>query len=150
MFFTPLFAIALAAVANASPVALDSNELPQKIWLIPIGTATWYTPSGDYGACGWTIQNSDMAVAIGLDHWDSGLHCGAIMTVTCELLPITVKQITNTWNSDGSRTIDVVVADLCPGCQGPNGIDLTQGAMAALDPNYFVHGVDNVTWSVSY
>ncbi|KAJ6479627.1 RlpA-like double-psi beta-barrel-protein domain-containing protein-containing protein, partial [Mycena sanguinolenta] len=93
--------------------------------------ATYYDPDGGYGACGWQIQNSDMAVAIGSGNWNSGSHCGATMTVTY-----------------GSTTIYVTVADLCPGCQGANGIDLTEGAMAAMDPNYIAHGVDSVVWSL--
>ncbi|KAF7361007.1 hypothetical protein MSAN_01130900 [Mycena sanguinolenta] len=97
------------------------------------GLATYYYPEGGYGACGWTIQNWDMAVAIGSGNWNGGSHCGATMTVTY-----------------GSTTIQVTVADLCPGCQGANGIDLTQGAMAAMDPNWYNNGVDSVTWSVSY
>ncbi|KAF7361010.1 hypothetical protein MSAN_01131200 [Mycena sanguinolenta] len=97
------------------------------------GLATYYDPEDGYGACGWKIQNWDMAVAIGSGNWNSGSHCGATMTVTY-----------------GSTTIQVTVADLCPGCQGANGIDLTEGAMAAMDPNYVAHGVDSVTWSVSY
>ncbi|KAJ6479597.1 hypothetical protein C8R45DRAFT_793338, partial [Mycena sanguinolenta] len=74
--------------------------------------ATSYYPNGGYGACGWTIENSDMAVAIGSGNWDGGTHCGETMAVTY-----------------GSTTICVTVADLCPGCQGANGIALTPGAM---------------------
>ncbi|KAF8179953.1 hypothetical protein K438DRAFT_1505683, partial [Mycena galopus ATCC 62051] len=80
--------------------------------------ATYYYPNGGYGACGWTIQNGDMAVAMGEGNWDNGAHCGAAMTVG--------------YSGPGGSTIQVTVADLCPGCQGANGIDLTQGAMAAM------------------
>ncbi|KAJ7898654.1 hypothetical protein B0H14DRAFT_3424448 [Mycena olivaceomarginata] len=38
------------------------------------GHATYYYPNGNYGACGWMINNGDMAVALGPDHWDSGAH----------------------------------------------------------------------------
>ncbi|KAJ6479620.1 hypothetical protein C8R45DRAFT_1216183 [Mycena sanguinolenta] len=114
------------------------------------GLATYYFPDGGFGACGWQIQNWGMAVAIGSGNWNGGSHCGATMTVTCDFLSITTKQITNTCNSDGSTIIQVTVADLCPGCQGANGIDLTQGAMAAMDPDFFDHGVDSVVWSVSF
>ncbi|KAF7372502.1 hypothetical protein MVEN_00112100 [Mycena venus] len=41
----------------------------------------------------------------------------------------------------------VSVQDLCPGCQGANGIDLSEGAMAALDSNYINDGVISVVWS---
>ncbi|KAF8124409.1 hypothetical protein K438DRAFT_1511364, partial [Mycena galopus ATCC 62051] len=67
--------------------------------------STYYYPNGGTGACGGTIQNGDMAVAIGQDNWDNGAHYGG-------------------------TTIYVTVEDLCPGCQGSNGIDLTQGAFA--------------------
>lgn len=49
-------------------------------------------------------------------------------------------------SDSGGNSISVVVADLCPGCQGTNGIDLTEGAMAAMDWNYVAHGVDSVTY----
>ncbi|KAJ6507703.1 RlpA-like double-psi beta-barrel-protein domain-containing protein-containing protein [Mycena vitilis] len=93
--------------------------------------ATYYNPDGGLGACGWAIQNSDFAVAIGAGHWDNGAHCGRTMTVTFN-----------------GATVQATVADLCPGCQGDNGIDLTPGAIGAIDPNYVNNGVDSVTWSV--
>ncbi|KAJ7679166.1 RlpA-like double-psi beta-barrel-protein domain-containing protein-containing protein, partial [Mycena polygramma] len=93
--------------------------------------ATYYDPNGGTGACGWTIQNWDYAVAIGAGHWDGGTHCGQTMTV----------------NYNGA-SIQVTVADLCPGCQGSNGIDLTSGAIAGLDGNYVNDGVIGVTWSI--
>ncbi|KAJ6479589.1 barwin-related endoglucanase, partial [Mycena sanguinolenta] len=95
--------------------------------------ATYYYPNGGTGACGWTIQNGDMSVAIGSGNWDNGAHCGATMTFTYK-----------------GKTIQATVADLCPHCQGSNGIDLTQGAMASMDPNWYNNGEDSVTWSVSY
>ncbi|KAF8179967.1 hypothetical protein K438DRAFT_1976930 [Mycena galopus ATCC 62051] len=112
--FAPLFAIVLAVA------------VPTKAQVGPVtGLATYYYPNGGMGACnGVVIQNSDMAVVIGQDHWDNGAHCGATMTVTFE--------------------------DLCADCQGSNGIDLTQGAFAAMDPNWANDGVDIVTWSTNY
>ncbi|KAJ6479594.1 hypothetical protein C8R45DRAFT_832531, partial [Mycena sanguinolenta] len=102
--------------------------------------ATYYTPDGNLGACGWPIQTTDMAVAIGIDNWDGGSHCGATMTVTCEI---------NVCLSDEGTTIEVTIADQCPTC-GTDGIDLTQGAIALIDPDWFAHGHDTVTWSVSF
>ncbi|KAJ7864242.1 hypothetical protein B0H14DRAFT_2440751 [Mycena olivaceomarginata] len=95
------------------------------------GIATYYYPNGGLGSCGWAIQNSDFAVALNPTDAAGGAHCGQTATVTY-----------------GSTTIHVVVADLCPGCQGAHGIDLTQGAMAALDPNWYNDGEVTVTWSV--
>ncbi|KAJ7258239.1 hypothetical protein C8J57DRAFT_1073813, partial [Mycena rebaudengoi] len=84
--------------------------------------ATYYDPNGGTGACGSTLQNWDMIVALGSAHWDSGSHYGG-------------------------ASIQVTVQDLCPGCQGTNGIDLSEGAMAALDSNYINDGVISVVWS---
>ncbi|KAJ6479624.1 hypothetical protein C8R45DRAFT_1155661, partial [Mycena sanguinolenta] len=97
---------------SPDPVCVYSlYQTPASKQLIPIRAATYYTPDGHLGACGWPIQTSDMAVAIGIDNWDGRSHCGAKMTVTCD------------------TTIEVTVADQCPTCD-TDGIDLTQGAMA--------------------
>ncbi|KAJ6560560.1 RlpA-like double-psi beta-barrel-protein domain-containing protein-containing protein, partial [Mycena vulgaris] len=92
--------------------------------------ATYYDPNGGTGACGWNINNGDMVVALKTRVYASGAHCGDLITATYN-----------------GHSITVEVADLCPGCQGTHGIDLTEGAMAALDANYVAHGVDSVTWS---
>ncbi|KAJ7312742.1 RlpA-like double-psi beta-barrel-protein domain-containing protein-containing protein [Mycena albidolilacea] len=94
--------------------------------------ATYYDPDGGFGACqnpAVHIQNSDMVVALGTGNWNGGSHCGNTITVQYQ-----------------SQSIVVTVRDLCPGCQGANGIDLTEGAMAALDSNYINDGVINVVW----
>ncbi|KAF7343541.1 hypothetical protein MSAN_01974600 [Mycena sanguinolenta] len=50
---------------------------------------------------------------------------------------------------DHGTSIQVTVQDLCEGCaaRGANGLDLSQGAMAALDSNYVNDGVISVIWS---
>jgi hypothetical protein len=48
-------------------------------------------------------------------------------------------------------SISVIVADRCAGCNdlhGPNSIDLAEGAIAALDPNYENDGLINVQWTL--
>ncbi|KAF7328266.1 hypothetical protein MVEN_02566500 [Mycena venus] len=94
------------------------------------GLATYYDPDGGFGACGSRLQNSDFIVALGTGHWDGGSHCGQTVNVQYQ-----------------GRTIQVSVQDLCPGCQGANGIDLSEGAIAALDSNYKIDGVISVVWS---
>jgi hypothetical protein len=49
--------------------------------------------------------------------------------------------------TDQGRTIQVSVQDLCPGCQGSNGIDFSEGVMTAPDSNYINDGVISVVWS---
>ncbi|KAJ7662871.1 RlpA-like double-psi beta-barrel-protein domain-containing protein-containing protein, partial [Mycena rosella] len=92
--------------------------------------ATYYDHDGGYGSCGWELQNSDFIVALGEAHYDDGSHCGDTVRVQYN-----------------GQTIFVPVADLCPGCQGDNGIDLSEGAMAALDENYVDDGVITVKWA---
>ncbi|KAF7372843.1 hypothetical protein MSAN_00490300 [Mycena sanguinolenta] len=118
-------------VPLAERVCFIYSQLPGTIITTPV--ATYYDPNGGTGACPPypVINNGDMAVAIGSGNWNSGAYCGKTMKVTY-----------------GTKTISVVIKDLCPGCQGANGIDLTEGAMAALDSNYIQHGVDNVQWSI--
>ncbi|KAF7342601.1 hypothetical protein MSAN_02016800 [Mycena sanguinolenta] len=94
------------------------------------GLATYYDPNGGFGACGTPLQNWDFIIALGTGHWDGGSHCGQAVNVQYQ-----------------GNSIQVTVEDLCPGCQGANGIDLSEGAMAALDPNYINDGVISVVWS---
>ncbi|KAF7341367.1 Barwin-like endoglucanase [Mycena venus] len=94
---------------------------------IPAECATFFIPGGAFGACGKPIQNSDFAVALSSANYAGGAHCGQTLTVQFQ-----------------GRSIVVTVADLCPGCAA-NGIDLTEGAFAALaDPAV---GVIQVTWA---
>ncbi|KAJ6490118.1 hypothetical protein C8R45DRAFT_1139221 [Mycena sanguinolenta] len=92
------------------------------------GIATYYDPNGGFGACGSILQNSDYVVALGPNDWAAGAHCGRAVTVQC-------------------RSVQVVVQDLCPGCQGDHGIDLTEPAMNTLDTNYVFDGHINVVWN---
>nr|GAT51218.1 non-Catalytic module family EXPN protein [Mycena chlorophos] len=93
------------------------------------GIATYYDPNGGYGACGNILENTDAVVALGPATWDGGAHCGETVSVTY-----------------GTVTVDVVVADLCPGCQGTYGIDLTEPPMSQLDAAYVFDGHINVVW----
>ncbi|KAF8142417.1 RlpA-like double-psi beta-barrel-protein domain-containing protein-containing protein [Mycena galopus ATCC 62051] len=95
--------------------------------------ATYYDPNGGTGACPPynSLGNNDLIVALGSGHWNGGSHCGETMTVKY-----------------GSNTVNVVVQDLCPGCQGANGIDLTPGAISQLDSNYVNDGKITVNWTL--
>ncbi|KAJ7323520.1 hypothetical protein DFH08DRAFT_969071 [Mycena albidolilacea] len=96
------------------------------------GIATYYFPNGAIGTCGGLpLNNNDLIVAPGAEHWNGGSHCGEIMTI-----------------SGNGHSVRVVVRDLCRRCQGANGIDLTPGGISQLDPNYMVVGVINVLWGL--
>ncbi|KAJ7740313.1 hypothetical protein B0H16DRAFT_1324493, partial [Mycena metata] len=90
----------------------------------------WYHPNGGISACGSPLQNSDTLAALGEENWDEGAHCGHNINVQYQ-----------------GRSIMVSVQDLCPGCQGVNGIDLPEGAIAVIDPNYKADGVISIVRS---
>ncbi|KAF8169840.1 RlpA-like double-psi beta-barrel-protein domain-containing protein-containing protein [Mycena galopus ATCC 62051] len=94
------------------------------------GIATYYDPNGGYGACGSILQNTDYIVALGPNDWDAGAHCGQTVTVQYN-----------------GASVSVVVQDLCPGCQGDHGIDLTEPAINTLDTNYIAVGHIDVVWN---
>ncbi|KAF7338881.1 hypothetical protein MSAN_02211300 [Mycena sanguinolenta] len=90
------------------------------------GIATFYDPNGGIGACGTILQNNDFVVALGTGLWDGGSHCGQTINVSYQ-----------------GKIIQVVVEDLCLGCQA-NGFALAEGA---LDPEYQTDGAITVVWS---
>ncbi|KAF7326989.1 hypothetical protein MSAN_02492700 [Mycena sanguinolenta] len=94
------------------------------------GIATYYDPNGGFGACGSILQNTDYIVALGPNDWNAGAHCGQTVTVQYN-----------------GKSVSVVVQDLCPGCQGDHGIDLTEPAMNTIDTNYVFDGHINVVWN---
>ncbi|KAF8180007.1 hypothetical protein K438DRAFT_2172443 [Mycena galopus ATCC 62051] len=111
------------------------------------------TTHGVTGACGETIQNGNMAVAIGEGYWDNGAHCGTTMTVTYTRIPSRMQIIEETNNTQTAARPSMLQSRTgapAAGCQGNNGIDLAQGAMAAMDPNWYNNGADTVTWSTNY
>ncbi|KAG7443373.1 uncharacterized protein BT62DRAFT_1034137 [Guyanagaster necrorhizus] len=92
-----------------------------------IGDATWYTPNGDYGACGAPLQNSDYIVALASNQYAGGARCW--------------KHISASYRGN---FVNATVGDLCPGCRN-NQIDLSSTAfkkLAHLDIGLLHH----VTW----
>ncbi|KAJ7203365.1 hypothetical protein GGX14DRAFT_369600, partial [Mycena pura] len=88
--------------------------------------ASFYDPNGGIGACGTVLQNFDFIVALGEDTWANGAHFNG-------------------------ASVSVEVADRCPGCNslhGPNSIDLSEGAIAVIDPNYKNDGIITVQWTL--
>ncbi|KAJ7076633.1 Non-catalytic module family EXPN protein [Mycena belliarum] len=97
----------LASTAGSFPVRRSTT-----------GTATFYNPEGNLGACGNPIQDTDLAVALSSDTFAGGAHCGGSVSV----------------QYNGVSLVATVV-DLCPGCT-PGGLDLTAGMFAQLaDPD---------------
>ncbi|KAJ6484777.1 hypothetical protein C8R45DRAFT_931221 [Mycena sanguinolenta] len=101
-----------------------------------ITPAAYYDPDGGVGACGNALQSSDFIVALGEGNWDGGAHCG--QTLMLKFIPSAAGQ---------GNTLRVGMQGFFPRCWGADGIDLSEGAMAALDPNYMNDGVISVVWS---
>ncbi|KAF7343543.1 hypothetical protein MSAN_01974800 [Mycena sanguinolenta] len=132
MFSKTFSALLLTALASAASPALQVYIAARRIhWLLG-HAASYYFPDGGIGSCGNALQNGDFIVALGTDTWDGGAHCGQTVDVQYQ-----------------GTSIQVTVQDLCEGCasRGANGLDLSQGAMAALDPNYVNDGMISVVWS---
>ncbi|KAF7343611.1 hypothetical protein MSAN_01981600 [Mycena sanguinolenta] len=111
-------------------VSFPSLGADRSIYSLLGHVARYYYPDGGFGACGKVLQNSDFIVALGPDTWDDGAHCGQTIDVQYQ-----------------GNTVQVAVEDFCPGCPGADGIDLSVGAIAALDPNYYNDGEISVVWS---
>ncbi|ESK93163.1 non-catalytic module family expn protein [Moniliophthora roreri MCA 2997] len=78
------------------------------------GDGTWYQPNGGFGACGWRLSNSDMIAALPSSTYANGSKCRQRINVHYQ-----------------SKSVNVVVADLCAGC-GPNDVDLSESAFKQL------------------
>ncbi|KAJ7616081.1 hypothetical protein FB45DRAFT_841722 [Roridomyces roridus] len=94
------------------------------------GIATYYDPDGGFGACGSVLTNDMFVVALNAGDYASGAHCGRSISVQYQ-----------------GRSVNAVVQDYCPGCQGDHGIDLTEPAISVIDPNYVFDGHIAVTWN---
>ncbi|KAJ6619391.1 RlpA-like double-psi beta-barrel-protein domain-containing protein-containing protein [Mycena sp. CBHHK59/15] len=122
MLFFKSIAALLATATMASAAVISARDFT--------AIATYYDPNGGFGACGNPLGNGDLVVALSPSQYASGTRCG--------------QRINVSYNGKG---VSLVVADLCPGCQGANGIDLTEGVMALLEPNYIALGKITVDWA---
>ena len=80
------------------------------------GQATYFYQNGNPGACGNYNSDSTPLVALPAQYWGNGgsqpsQYCGQYIQV----------------NRNG-RTVNAIVADLCPTCVGSDSIDLSSGA----------------------
>jgi len=124
--YTPPASTSVIAAAATSAGAAPATHYS--------GDITYYNPAGGYGACGWTIQDSDPTVALahGImgDQSNGNSWCG--------------KKITILHNG---ATHTATVGDKCMGCDGES-IDLTAGLWAIVAPD--VDGrAHNVEWWVN-
>lgn len=86
------------------------------------GYATYYHQNGNPGACGnW---NSDSAYIVAIDQAKWGGSFGQ-QSATCG------RRVRITNKSNG-KTVEAVVADVCPSCRNGNSLDLSVAAFQAL------------------
>ncbi|KAF8520733.1 RlpA-like double-psi beta-barrel-protein domain-containing protein-containing protein [Hysterangium stoloniferum] len=118
--------LAAANVAFANPVTTKELAARQSF----SGTASFYFQGGVAGACGQVHSDSDHIVALQTSTFANGAHCGASITIT---------------DTSNGVTATGIVADQCPGCNGPGSIDLSQGLFEVFAPDSA--GVFPVTWN---
>jgi expansin (peptidoglycan-binding protein) len=83
---------------------------------------------GGTGSCGNVFPDTAKIVAVQIDRMNSSL-CGKKV------------EITNTANG---KTVIATVEDTCPGCKGPNSLDLSHGAFDAIGVE--ATGVLPISW----
>ncbi|KAF8997412.1 RlpA-like double-psi beta-barrel-protein domain-containing protein-containing protein [Cyathus striatus] len=125
-----IFAIALAGIANASPVEERAADIT--------GDATYY--DAGLGACGITNTNADYIVAVSTKYFDTfpGYQGG-----NPNKNPLCGKNIRATYQG---KSVTVKVTDRCGGC-AYGDIDLTPTAFSKLAP-LSVGRLHGVTWNL--
>ncbi|KAJ7035285.1 hypothetical protein C8F04DRAFT_955246, partial [Mycena alexandri] len=78
--------------------------------------ATFFSPGGQFGVCGFAIQNTDLVAALSPEKFANGAHCGTVFTVESTGVSVAVE-----------------VGDECVTCSG-NELDLTPSAFERLAP----------------
>ncbi|KAF8507702.1 RlpA-like double-psi beta-barrel-protein domain-containing protein-containing protein [Gautieria morchelliformis] len=120
-----LVALTAGDTVLASPVA--SQALSARV--THRGTATYFLQEGAAGACGHVHSDLDHVVALQTATYANGIHCGRSLTIT---------------DTKTGQTATGVVADECPGCNGPYSIDLSRGLFEVFAPD--ADGVFSASW----
>ncbi|MCJ1356053.1 MAG: hypothetical protein MMC33_006047 [Icmadophila ericetorum] len=148
----PTTAAAPAPVATTQAAAAAGNSYPTTILpgaSIPDGCSsskpcsgdmTYYTPDGGLGACGDTLQNTDLIVAISVGMMGSLSNAGPGAPTN----PLCGRTIQITDPTTGKSTT-AKVADKCEGCLGPSDIDLAPPVFTFFYPEG-VGRVHNMEW----
>jgi hypothetical protein len=94
------------------------------------GEATWFTQDGNPGACGNYNDDSTSLVALQSQMYESGGHCGKNILVT---------------NTANGKSVQCIVQDECPTCNGREAIDLSTSAFDQIGDRDT--GILNVVWN---
>ncbi|KIJ57341.1 hypothetical protein M422DRAFT_238935 [Sphaerobolus stellatus SS14] len=93
------------------------------------GRATYFYQYDAYGACGHIHGDNDLVLALQWETYGNGEYCGKKVCLTHEETNVTACGI---------------VADKCPGCDGPGNIDLSTGLFDIFAPE--INSSFPVTW----
>jgi len=99
------------------------------------GFATFFYQNGVAGECGTVHSDNDKIIAIDKAWWTdyetnaSSPYCGMTITIT---------------NTQNGKSVDALVADVCPTCNGPNSLDLSVAAFEAIAS--LPQGMVPITW----
>jgi rare lipoprotein A (peptidoglycan hydrolase) len=93
------------------------------------GKATWYTQDGGTGACGLTLPDSALIVAMQTQMYGDGSYCGRQVLIT---------------NLANNQQVSATIRDECPGCSTSTSLDLSVAAFDAIgNPDT---GVLDIKW----
>ncbi|KAL7007501.1 hypothetical protein EMMF5_002965 [Cystobasidiomycetes sp. EMM_F5] len=115
-----------SAASSAQPASTGSSSGTKYS-----GIATFYTQNNNAGACGKVNPDSAYIIALPTAKWDNGKNCGKTVQI---------------YNTQDGTSVTATVADLCPSCETDSSIDLSVGAMSALDKQYQTHGIRQIQW----
>lgn len=102
---------------------------------------TIYNGNGDLGACGKKIMDGELVAAIGPGAWGKSTY--DVMTGEATN-PMCGQKIQVNYNG---RSVTATVLDLCPGCLGPNDVDLTMAAFKVVTGSEEITRYHGASWS---
>ncbi|GAA6000864.1 hypothetical protein JCM10207_004696 [Rhodosporidiobolus poonsookiae] len=122
--------------SSSAPAASSSGSSSSSGVFTGLGTV--YDQYGVAGACGKTYSDDDLVIALSAARYaasgssNSNTDCGRSVEIT---------------NTDTWETVTAVVADLCPGCDGYDSLDLSRGVWTILGDDAAGHVP--ISWSFS-
>ena len=116
---------AASSAAPAAPVTPSKPTTGDSTTGEFSGDITIYQPAGNLGACGTSLQDTDMVVALSKDAWGASTYdvmTGAATNKWCG------QKITAYYQGN---KVEATIMDMCPGCSGMD-IDLSPAAWKQL------------------
>ncbi|KIJ30862.1 hypothetical protein M422DRAFT_267572 [Sphaerobolus stellatus SS14] len=129
MYITRSISLFVAALSvTSAKAAPPASPEPLERRIAPGGTATFYSPNGDVGACGTVQLDTNHVVALPTTQYANGAQCGRNITIT---------------DTSTGKTAVGTVADECLSCSS-GSIDLSVSFFELFAPTNV--GVFPVAW----